>query len=172
MPAASAPATSTSTAPPGATPHICGPDIDDALTNVWTKIQRDFHAASAWDKRTACTNLHVPPMAVMAWDVLDLFLPHTSWINTTAGCAAPSAGGDVEDPSACTNSVWAGGHCHLAGTANYGTFGIVQKLCNDFRATDSWWLQPAANMYSEGATRNLIGAYKRVHFDDPVPPEE
>lgn len=144
-------------------PHICGPDIDRSLTNVLVKIQTDFAHADVWDKRTACENLHIPPMAIMAWDINDLFLQNTSWINSSSpGCATPLVSGEVENASGCTNSVWAGGNCHLAGTANYAMFGIVQKLCNDFREIDSWWWQPMANMYSEDATRDLIGLYKAI----------
>jgi hypothetical protein len=163
-----APPPPTTTAP--ATPHVCGPDIDAALTKVFGKIQDDFRVASTWDKREACTNLHVPPMAIMAWDVVDLFLPHTSWVNNTMGCAVPTGPEGIEDPAGCSNSVWAGGHCHLAGTANYGMFGIVQKLCSDFRQTDSWFWQPIGDMYSESATRNLIGMYKTIDWDDSGPP--
>jgi hypothetical protein len=166
------PPPSTTPVPATAPPHVCGPDIDGALTNVLVKVQKDFHVASTGDKRTACTNLHIPPMAIMAWDIHDLFLPNTSWVNNTMGCAVPSGSGGIEDPQACTNSVWAGGHCHLAGTANYGMFGIVQKLCSGFRETDSWWWQPVADMYSESATRDLIGIYKTIDSDDSGPPEE
>lgn len=160
------------TPPAPTTSHVCGPDIDQALTDVFVKIQNDFHDASLTDKRTACTNLHIPPTAIMAWDINDLFIRNTGWINTRRGCATPIGPDGVEDPRGCTNSVWAGGHCHLAGTVNYGMFGIVQKLCSDFRHTDSWWWQPVADMYSESATRDLIGLYKTVDRDDTGPPED
>jgi hypothetical protein len=91
-------------------PRICGPDIDAPLTKVLDQITKDFGRADVWDKRTACENLHVPPMAIMAWDINDLFLPNTSWINSSsAGCATPLVSGEVENPSGCTNTVWAGG---------------------------------------------------------------
>ena len=153
-------------------PHVCGPDIDTALTNVLVKIQRDFAAAETGDKRMACWNLHIPPMAIMAWDILDLFLPHTSWVNNTVACATPLGAEGVEDPQGCTNSVWAGGHCHLAGTANYATWGIVQKLCFDFVEGDSWWMRPMVNWHTEGMTSGLISTYKALSTDDTGPPTE
>jgi hypothetical protein len=137
---------------------------------VLAKIQTDFRGASDWDKQSACANLWVLPMAIMAWDVLDLFLPHTGWINNTVGCATPQGASGVEDSAGCTNSVWAGGHCHLAGTANYGMFGIVMKLCSDYRATKPWYTRELVNPWSEGGVRNLIGAWKTIDPDDAGPP--
>ncbi|MFM0277691.1 LysM peptidoglycan-binding domain-containing protein [Paraburkholderia sediminicola] len=81
------------------------------------------------------------------WDVLPLFQGESRWLRSypifeeSAGgpCAWPSS----PDPSAddfddihecattCSNTVQVGGQCWLNGTVNYGTYGIMVRLCRD-----------------------------------------
>lgn len=65
---------------------------------------------------------------MMAWDILDLFLPHTSWLRH-GPCGLPRI--DREDPAGCANTVEVDGKCHLAGTVNYAMYGIACRLCSD-----------------------------------------
>lgn len=65
---------------------------------------------------------------MMAWDILDLFLPHTSWL-WHGPCGLPRI--DREDPAGCANTVEVDGKCHLAGTVNYAMYGIACRLCSD-----------------------------------------
>lgn len=109
----------------------CGPNIDRQLTDVLRAIQRAFHdpSVSEWDRELACDNLVIPtPAAIMGWDVIDLFLPHTSWLRS-GPCGVPRI--DVEDPAGCGNTVEVDGKCHLAGTVNYAMYGIACRLCSD-----------------------------------------
>jgi hypothetical protein len=113
------------------------------------------------------------------WDTLPLYQGASWWLRhppvfdaTTNGpCASPSS----PDPDAkdfdpshesdaiCANTVQVGGKCWLNGTVNYGTFGIMVRLCSDFAATD-WGLKfsPKARIiYSLGWAKMLIKAYKK-----------
>jgi len=123
--------------PPGpepAPPRSCGPEIGPQLTDVLTRIQNDFNdpAQSGWSKELACDNLVFPtPGAIMAWDILDLFLPHTGWLETGGPCGVPLNEADVEDPATCGNTVQIDNKCWLAGTVNYAMYGIACRLCSD-----------------------------------------
>ncbi len=121
--------------PPGPQPtpsRSCGPEIGPQLTDVLTRIQSDFNAKSGWSKELACDNLVFPtPAAIMAWDILDLFLPHTGWLETGGPCGVPLNEADVEDPVTCGNTVQVDNKCWLAGTVNYAMYGIACRLCSD-----------------------------------------
>lgn len=135
----------------------CGPAIDRELTAVLSEIQRAFHASSSWRREAACDSLVTPPFAIMAWDILDLFLPHTSWLRH-GSCGLPRIG--REDPAGCANTVEVDGKCHLAGTVNYAMFGIVCRLCSDrhMRALPAF-LDTLTNQWSLFDTQALVTAY-------------
>jgi hypothetical protein len=118
-------------APPRPRARSCGPDIGSQLTAVLTEIQRAFNdpSLSEWRRELACDNLVTPnPAAIMGWDILDLFLPQTSWLRS-GRCGVPRIG--TEDPAGCSNSVEVDGKCWLAGTVNYAMYGIACRLCSD-----------------------------------------
>jgi hypothetical protein len=78
---------------------------------------------------------------VDGWDMLPLFQGESTWLRSHkvlgAGCAIPSSNNPHappinpahEDPCTCSDTVEIGGKCWLNGTVNYGTFGIMVKLC-------------------------------------------
>lgn len=80
---------------------------------------------------------------VNGWDMLPLFQGDSAWLRSHkvlhAGCAIPSSNNPHappidpahEDPCTCSDSVEIGGKCWLNGTVNYGTFGIMVRLCAD-----------------------------------------
>jgi hypothetical protein len=84
---------------------------------------------------------------INGWDVLPLFQNTSLWLRsypiydaTTGGpCATPSSlrpsappDDDAhESDQTCSNTVQVGGECWLNGTVNYGTYGIMLKLCKD-----------------------------------------
>lgn len=186
-------ATLTSTLPPPIPPkrdpkpkeqsNVCGPDITASLSSVLTDVDRYFHGlGSWWEKRRSCMALDVDaPIAFvnpfMAWDVRQLFLPATSWLDlyyVSSGCGSPRNAGCDTDPQrhlceeagTCGNSVVVGGRCMLAGTANYAIYGRMFKLCND----EFWPDFPRWDM------RAMINMYKALSVlfdsDDPEPPRE
>lgn len=173
--------------PEPAPTHICGPDIDSQLTSVWTRIQSTFAGWTNWQKYRNCAGLLpagpiVGVNPVMAWDIRDLFLPNTGWLHASPyvdstghrHCGVPGPP-PREDPANCSNSVRVGDQCHLAGTANYGTFGILCKLCHDHCRSNAWnpfVLCPAYFLFNESAMRSLIWLWKTVDRDDPGPPTD
>jgi len=167
--------------PEPATPqrqNICGPDITSALSAVYSRIEAFFRPLSWFEKRRSCMALDVDaPLAfvnpIMAWDTRELFLPNTSFLDsyfTTSGCGSPRDAGCPTDPTrhlcetsgTCGNSVIVGGKCMLAGTANYGTYGKMFRLCNDEFSPD----------FPRWDMRAMINLYKTISFDDPEPPRE
>ena len=132
--------------PPSPPTRSCGPDISRQLTIVLSDIQRAFADPSVpeWKRELACDNLVTPtPAAIMGWDIIDLFLPHTGWLRT-GRCGVPII--NTEDPAGCGNTVEVDGACHLAGTVNYSMYGIACRLCSDRHrkvlpvGLDSWTL--------------------------------
>lgn len=114
------------------------------------------------------------------WDTLPLFQGASEWLRTppvfdpaTNGpCATPSSSdyhnSDLfaaghEDPNTCSNTVQVAGQCWLNGSVNYGTFGIMVRLCSDFAKTDFLLkINPAIRtIYSLGWAKTLIKAYKK-----------
>lgn len=164
---------------PTPAPHVCGPDIDGPLTKVLGDMQTHFRALGGWAKHWSCQWLITPPMAIMAWDIHQLFLPETGWLRMSPfrpACGAPPAapGGDVEDPATCSNSVRVGGKCNLAGTANYAAFGIMAKECHSYYSGSPalWTWKANIPFFTETGMKGFIGAYKTVTFDDTGPPKE
>ena len=117
---------------------------------------------------------------INGWDVLPLFQGKSLWLRSypiydaaTGGpCATPSS----LNPSAaplddahesdltCSNTVQVGGQCWLNGTVNYGTYGIMLRLCKgEFPIKFALALQMA---------EALIRTYKSIgpHPEDPKLP--
>lgn len=75
------------------------------------------------------------------WDMMPLFEGASAWLRSPkvlkAGCGIPSTSKPAapafdkahEDACTCSDTVEIGGKCWLNGTVNYGTFGIMIKLC-------------------------------------------
>jgi hypothetical protein len=113
------------------------------------------------------------------WDVIPLFQGASQWLRTppvfdpkTNGpCATPSSSDysnpnqfapGHEDEKTCSNTVQVGGKCWLNGTVNYGTFGIMVRLCRDFAANDMVLKRTTlALVYTLDWAKTLIRAYKR-----------
>ena len=109
------------------------------------------------------------------WDVLPLYQGASGWLRSARvlarGCACPSSprpraaplDAAHEDPCTCSNTVQIGGRCWLNGTVNYGTFGIMVKLCAEAFLPES--LQSKLLLYAE----QLIRGYKAAS-DPPEDP--
>jgi hypothetical protein len=155
----------TATTPAPAPTRACGPAIDSQLTDVLTRIQRDFRdpSVSGWAKELACDNLVVPtPAAIMSWDITDLFLPNTSWLRA-GRCGVPRNQDDVEDPATCGNTVEVDGKCWLAGTVNYAMYGIACKLCSErHRAAIPSIIGAATDQWSRTDMRNWVRFYNML----------
>ena len=177
LPAAAPPPKPTPvTVPPKPEPeNKCGPDITSALSATLTNVGSYFDALSGWQKRRSCMALTGDaPLAgvnpIMAWDIEELFLPNTWWLDShfrLGGCGSPRDPGCETDPTrnlcetagTCGNTVLVGGKCMLAGTANYALYGKMYRLC-----TDEFFY------YFRFQMRNLIRLYKLVGGDDSGPP--
>jgi hypothetical protein len=131
------------------------------------------------------------------WDVLPLFQGTSQWLRTppifdaaTQGpCASPSSKNPGapplddahEDPSTCSDTVQVAGRCWLNGTVNYGTFGIMVKLCVEAKSTNpvimASMLTPVVGpimnfAYSLEWAKTLIKSYKKFggHPEDAALP--
>lgn len=117
---------------------------------------------------------------INGWDVLPLFQGDSLWLRSypifdvaTGGpCATPSSPKPSaasfddahESDQTCSNTVQVGGECWLNGTVNYGTYGIMLRLCKDeFPIKFALALQMA---------ETLIRTYKMLgpHPEDPKLP--
>ena len=119
---------------------------------------------------------------INSWDTLPLFQGFSGWLRkppiydpkTKGPCATPSS--DIfpdanqqnnfdpkhENPNCCANTVQVGGKCWLNGAVNYGSFGIMVRLCSDFANTDiRLRFTPIREVYSLEWAKMLIRAYKR-----------
>jgi hypothetical protein len=84
---------------------------------------------------------------INGWDTLPLYQGKSAWLRrppvynpqTRGPCATPSSldpsapplDDAHESPQTCSNTVSVRGRCWLNGTVNYGTFGIMVRLCRD-----------------------------------------
>jgi len=155
---------------------ICGPDISVPLMRVLSDIRAEFGRWNGVQRMQACRTATDPGYSldsVMAWDIIELYLPHTEWLYSprmiSAGCGQPKHGEpatpEIEDAvlSPCGNSVQVGNGCYLAGTVNYAMFGEICRLC--------WDESPLGQSFSIGVMSSLIRLWKAVDsFDDPGPP--
>ena len=83
--------------------------------------------------------------------------------------ADPGAPGCDFDPghesgATCSNTVKVGSECWLSGSVNYGTYGIMMRLCFDAMPS------PFDLAFSPSATRFFVQGYKVIKGDDPGPP--
>ena len=114
----------------------------DACSRILIPLQMPTYTPGA-DAKT-----FIKSMAdINGWDVLPLFQGKSKWLRSypiydpaTGGpCATPSSSDPSapafddahEDPATCSDSVQVGGQCWLNGTVNYGTYGIMVRLCHD-----------------------------------------
>ena len=189
--------------PPPAPSNTCGPDITSPLQTVFGKIKSQFKSWNKWQKVRACGALVGPLASIggiislsdprMAWDIRELYLVNTAWLyHLPHGlhCGVPASGTPgteaIEDQtsSPCGNSVEVNNRCFLAGTANFGTFGIMCKECYDFAMREimqpEFWINLYFNRtppilplnpvhYTETGMDSLILGWK-IFTDDPQPP--
>lgn len=117
---------------------------------------------------------------INGWDVLPLFQHTSKWLrsypvydpDTGGPCATPSSlnpsapdNDDAhESDQTCSNTVQVGGKCWLNGTVNYGTYGIMVRLCRDEF--------PYKFRFALDVAEGLIKAYKKfgAHPEDPTLP--
>jgi hypothetical protein len=189
--------------PPEPTPPvqwICGPDVGAAVRDVWELIQIDFDGWSNMVKLEACRNLVQPyvyrrgldPSGPRSWrlnnnafDVLGLFLNSMHYVHHRPyhpPCGFPEGRNELdEDENTCSNTVKIGDECWLSGTVNYGTYGIMTRLCYDWSrrvAAGAIIIPPPLSplvqlmpqLFSRLATEQIVVAYKRSQGDDPEPP--
>jgi hypothetical protein len=104
------------------------------------------------------------------WDVLPLYQGASEWLRTppvyiassNGPCASPSSlnpgagpfDGAHESPLTCSNTVEVSGQCWLNGTVNYGTYGIMVRLCHDHF--------PWRFRYALEVAKGLIATYKTL----------
>lgn len=130
---------------------------------------------------------------INVFDTLPLFQGDSAWLRrppvfdraTGGPCATPSSTNPDaktpdgnpdayddghEDPDTCSNSVQVGNQCWLAGTVNYGLFGVGVRLCSDMARHPLFQLNPlvpaklkllAASVFSLDWAVTLIRAYKK-----------
>lgn len=190
------PPTPTPTPTPNPTEEnkICGPDVSGEVARVWRQIQTDFGSWDFGQKESACRYL-IQPIIIDpstgdlglnkdAFDTLGLFLNTAGWTQRPPyhpPCGVPGSTGNPcdnrdpghENPNTCSNTVQIGSGCWLTGTANYGTYGVMMKLCND------WINSPLARFlvphllrqaFSYTAMVSLITAYKIYDQENPAWP--
>ena len=155
---------------------------DDACTKILIPVEPSKPGKTPTFKDIAQNPTKLLSLAglkpdINGWDVLPLFQGHAGWLRSqrvlSRGCAVPSStkpGADAfdpahEDPCTCSDSVQIGGKCWLAGTVNYGSFGIMVKLCaEEFMPS---FAQGLLLTYAEG----LIRGYKQfINKEDPSLP--
>lgn len=151
--------------------YVCGPDITAPLEAVLQDVENTFNSWTDDQGRRACNMLRgwtsEPWEAARAWDISDLYLPRTSWLRNPryTQCGIPYHGApatpEIEDRqrSPCGNSVRVGIKCALAGTVNYALFGKMCRLCNR-----------RFGVLDVGEMGFLIGLWKTLDRDDPIPP--
>lgn len=69
-----------------------------------------------------------------------------------------------ESPATCSNTVKAGPECWLSGSVNYGTYGVMMRLCYDAMPV------PLDRAFNLAATKFFAQGYKILKGDDPGPP--
>lgn len=183
---------------PPADNRVCGPDVTAEVARVWRRIQSDFNSWGFGEKEAACRYLIQPivpnpstgklGLNIDAFDTLGLFLNTAGWTQKPPyhpPCGVPGSLGDPcnnrdplhEDPDRCCNTVKVGPGCWLTGTANYGTYGVMMKLCSDWvNSPLAVLLLPPAlqqmfsNAFSFSAMVSLISAYKLYDRENPTWP--
>ena len=137
---------------------VCGPDVTDQIAAVWRRMQAEFGkwpdaiAAGVSEEsacKDACRRVLIPfadqgpdykgpkiPLTnigpdINGWDVLPLYEGASNWLESIPSCCTPTNPAWDEDPNTCSHSVQVRGQCWLNGTVNYGTLGIMARLCHD-----------------------------------------
>ena len=121
-----------------------------------------------------------------AFDVWGLFQPTMYYTRDAAygyypGCATPGSpnpAADDLDPihecrHRCSNTVQVGGTCWLSGTPNYGTYGIMMRLCFDWTVPGGRAPADMQRMnfaFSRVSTEGFARGYKALDADSPSAP--
>lgn len=121
-----------------------------------------------------------------AFDVWGLFQPTMYYTRDPAygyfpACATPGSpnpAAGVFDPihecrHRCSNTVQVGGTCWLSGTPNYGTYGIMMRLCFDWTAPGGRAPADMQRMnfaFSRTSTEAFARGYKALDADSPTAP--
>lgn len=121
-----------------------------------------------------------------AFDIWGLFQPTMYYTRDPAygyspTCAIPGSpdpAADDFDPihecrHRCSNTVQVGGTCWLSGTPNYGTYGIMMRLCFDWTASGGRAPADMQRMnfaFSRTATEGFARGYKALDADSPTAP--
>lgn len=174
--------------------RICGPDVSTEVTRIWSKIQTDFRSWNFSEKLSACRYLIQPivpgsgssgyTLNNNAFDTLGLYQGSADWLRLSPyhppcavpGTCAPANSNSFnschENDKTCSNTVKVGSGCWLSGTPNYGTYGIMMRLCWD-------WTLPLKRLppfnylrkvFSLSSTKLIVTAYKLYKGDGPGPP--
>lgn len=178
--------------PPVAPERKCGPNVTTEIARVWAQVQSNFNSWGFTDKLNACRYLIQPVIVGSggpelnkdAFDTFGLFLNTAGW--TQRGpyhppCGVPGSTGDpcwARDPlheadDVCSNTVQTGSGCWKSGTVNYGTYGVMMRLCNGF-ISPIGFLPPPFGMlsgaFSYASMVALITAYKLYDRENPMDP--
>ncbi len=174
---------------------ICGPDVTKEVTRVWGEVEKTFATWGLTDKMKTCLHLVMPVIRKggsfklnnNAFDTLGLFQGSATWLRGLPyhpPCGIPGSCDPTntdafnkchESDKTCSNSVQIGKDCWLSGTPNYGTFGIMMKLCYNWLK----WLPPLPVPYlptrpsapfSRLSLIAYVTAYKLMKGDDVGPP--
>jgi hypothetical protein len=121
-----------------------------------------------------------------AFDVWGLFQPTMFYTRDPAygyfpACATPGSpnpAADDFDPihecrHRCSNTVQVGGTCWLSGTPNYGTYGIMMRLCFDWTVPGGRAPADMQRMnfaFSRLSTEGFARGYKALDADSPSAP--
>lgn len=178
-------------APP---PGTCGPDVTKQFAAILGKIQANSRGWSRDNRERACRRILIPlkmpvwtpgtnpknflrsAADIDGWDVLPLYQGDLEWLRDArvlaSGCATPSSSDPSadafddahEDPMTWSDTVQVAGECWLNGTVNYGTFGIMVRLCKDEF--------PVEFLFAQQVAERLIRTHKSLgpHPEDPEPP--
>jgi peptidoglycan hydrolase-like protein with peptidoglycan-binding domain len=168
-------------------------DLSDAGPSVIRGIAERIAPKPAGGSMDRLINKIRAHAKIDQFDTLPLFQAGAGWLrkppvydDTVKGpCATPSSSdfGNAdnfaaghEDVQTCSNTVQVAGKCWLAGSVNYGTFGIMVRECSDFAANDHWGalaVLPSPfdaplkfnplirSIYSLAWAKTLIQAYKK-----------
>jgi hypothetical protein len=132
---------------------VCGPKVTRQFRRALGRIETTFGGWSRRNQLRACRQILIPVTAdlqpdINGWDMLPLFQGYSRWLRTRpvysaarrGPCATPTSSDPKnrspfaaghEDPATCSNTVEFEGACWLNGTVNYGTFGVMVRLCED-----------------------------------------
>jgi hypothetical protein len=149
---------------------VCGPDVTKQVKDAVHKTQKEFKSWTTSDKDDACRSLTSLSTGEVAWDITDLHA--NGWIlNYRPKCATEGA------HPGCGSTIQVGSDCYYAGAVNYVIFGVMCRLCYDFRNAEDEAIYESlppiamgdgvppntAWPYSQGAMQVLISGHKLIH---------